>query len=98
MYVRIARFEGEEGNWDERIADVRQRMSGGMAGGEAPPIKRALMLVDRKNGRGAAVAFCETEEDLRKVDEFMNSQTPPGGTGARVSVEMYEVAVDSDEL
>jgi hypothetical protein len=97
MYVRIARFEGEEGNWDERIAEVRQRMSG-MSGGEAPPIKRALMLVDRENGRGAAVAFCESEDDLRKVDEFMNSQTPPGGTGSRVSVEMYEVAVDSDRL
>jgi hypothetical protein len=56
------------------------------------------MLVDRENGRAAAVAFCETEDDLRKVDDFMSSQTPPGGSGARSSVELFEVAVDSDEL
>ena len=98
MYVRIARFEGEAGNLDERIAEVRERMSGGMAGGEAPPIKRGLMLVNRENGRRAAVAFCETEDDLRKVDEFMNSQTKPAGTSTRTSVEMYEVAVDTEQL
>jgi hypothetical protein len=65
---------------------------------DAPPIKRGLMLVDRENGRGAAVSFCETEDDLRKVDEFMNNMSRPGGTGTRSSVEMFEVAVDSDQL
>jgi hypothetical protein len=57
-----------------------------------------LMLVDRKSGQGAAVSFCETEDDLRKVDEFMNSLSPPSGSGTRSSVELYEVAVDSDQL
>ena len=28
MYVRIARFENAEGDWDERIEEVRKRMSG----------------------------------------------------------------------
>jgi len=98
MYVRIARFEGAEGNWDERISDIRERMASGQAGEDRPPIQRALMLVDRENGRGASVAFCETEDDLRKVDDFMNSQSPPGGTGARSSVELFEVAVDTDKL
>jgi hypothetical protein len=98
MYVRIARFEGAEGNWDERINDIRERMAAGKAAADGPPIKRALMLVDRENGRGAAVAFCETEDDLRKVDDFMSHQSPPGGSRARLSVELFEVAVDSDEL
>ena len=71
MYVRIARFEGAEGNWDERISEIREGMAAGMAAADGPPIKRALMLVDRENGRGAAVAFCETEDDLRKVDDFV---------------------------
>ncbi len=97
MYARIARFEGEGDNWDERIAEVRERMTTGMASADGPPITRSLMLVDRKNGRGAALMFCETEDDLRKVDEFMNSMTPPGGTGTRTSVDLYEVAVDSDQ-
>jgi hypothetical protein len=98
MYVRIARFEGAEGNWDVRINEIRERMAAGKAADDGPPIKRALMLVDRENGRGAAVAFCETEDDLRKVDDFMSNQSPPGGSGARSSVELFEVAVDSDKL
>ena len=26
-----------------------------------------MTLVDRENGRGAAVTFCDTEDDLRKA-------------------------------
>ncbi|MEO5575997.1 MAG: hypothetical protein ABIR67_02445 [Gaiellaceae bacterium] len=103
MYVRIARFEGSGDNgpgdnWDERIAYVREQMTSGMGAAEGPPIKRALMLVDRSGGRGAAVAFCETEDDLRQVDEFLNNMSPPAGAGTRASVELYEVAVDTDEI
>lgn len=98
MYVRIARFEGSETNWDARIAEIRERMASGMDADDRPPIKRQLMLVDRENGRGAGLSFCETEDDLRKVDEFMNSMSPPSGSGTRSSVELYEVAIDSDEL
>jgi len=99
MYVRIARFEGADTNWDERITEVRRRMGGG--GGEAVPlddvrdrIDRAMMLVDRANNRAASVMFCDSEEDLRAVDEAMNRMTPPTGAGVRSVVEIYEVAVD----
>jgi hypothetical protein len=98
MYVRIARFEGAEGNWDERIDAVREQMASGKEAADGPPIQRALMLVDREHGRGAAITFCETEDDLRKVDEFMNNLSRPEGSGTRSSVELFEVAVDSDEL
>jgi len=98
MHVRIARFEGAGDNWDDRIEEIRGRMSGQEGGGDMPPYKRAMMLMDRENGRGAAVTFCETEDDLRKVDEYMNSMSAPSGAGTRSSVEMYEVAVDSEEL
>ena len=97
-YVRIARFEGSEDNWDERIGQIRERMTSGMGAADGPPIKRSLMLVDRKSGRGAALSFCETEDDLRKVDEYMNSMSPPSGSGTRSSVEMFEVALDSEQL
>jgi hypothetical protein len=96
MYVRIARFEGSEDNWDERIGEVRERMASGQGAADGPPIKRSLMLVDRENGRGAAVAFCETEDDLRKVDEYMSNMSPPGGSGTRSSVDLFEVALDSE--
>ena len=39
--------------------------------------------------------FFETEDDLRKGDEALNAMTPPSDSpGQRVSVEVYEVAVD----
>lgn len=101
MYVRIARFENAEGNWEERIEEIRNRMHGGGQGGEGSAmegarrtVKRAMMLVDRENGRGAGLIFCDSEEDLRRVDEAMNQMSPPPGGGTRSSVEMYEVALD----
>ena len=99
MYVRIARFENAEGNWEERIEEVRRRMRGD---GDTPiarardAVKRAMMLADREHGRGAGLIFCETEEDLRRVDEAMNAMTPPAGGGTRASVEIYEVALDHE--
>jgi len=98
MYVRIARFEGAGDNWDERIGEIRERMVSGQGDAEGPPIKRSLMLVDRKQGSGASLLFCETEDDLKKVDEYMNSMSPPGGSGTRTSVEIFEVAHDSERL
>jgi hypothetical protein len=99
MYVRIARFEGAGGDWDERIEEVRKRIRGTSDAGSPMEaarggVKRAMMLVDRENGRGASVIFCETEDDLRRVDEGMNQMAPAPGGGSRSSVEMYEVAVD----
>lgn len=74
-YVQIVRFEGAQENWDERIEEVGNRIRGG---GEGSPmaevrgaVKRAMTLVDRENGRGAGVTFCESEEDLRRVEEAM---------------------------
>lgn len=98
MFVRIARFEGAGDNWDERIGEIRKRMAAGAGGAAGPRIKRSLMLVDREKGSGASVFFCETEDDLKKVDEYMNSMSPPGGSGTRSSVEMFEVALDSEQL
>jgi hypothetical protein len=99
VYVRIARFEDAEGDWEQRIEDVRKQMLEGMRDRQDEvPVKRALMLVDRAGARGASVMFCESEDDLRKVDEYMNSMTPPGGGGRRTSVALYEIAVDSDEF
>ena len=97
MFVRIARFENASGDWDERIEEVRKRMSGEVDSPMAQArdaVKRAMMLVDRENNRGAGVIFCETEDDLRRVDQAMNEMSPPPGSGTRTAVEVYEVAVD----
>ncbi len=96
MYVRIAQFEATTEDWDERIAEVRRRMQADEMG-MRQHVVRTMMLVDRENGRGAGLVLCETEADLRKVDELMNNATPPGG-GKRTSVQMYEVALDSENM
>lgn len=98
MFVRIARFEGGDANWDERIAQIGATIRSGGQGtpmeAAASAITRTMLLVDRETNRGANVIFCETEDDLRRADEAMNQMSPADGRGARTSVEMYEVAFD----
>jgi hypothetical protein len=98
MYVRIARFEGGDRNWDEFAAGVRDTIR---SGGQGTPFEKAsdavarmMLLVDREGNRGANLVLCETEDDLRQVDAALNEVTPAGGRGARTSVEMYEVVLD----
>ena len=98
MYVRIARFEGGSGDWDDRIQaigdTIRNRGKGTPLEPAGDAIRRAMLLVDREGNRGANIVFCDSEEDLRRVDEALNAVVPVGGRGPRTSVEMYEVAVD----
>jgi hypothetical protein len=100
MFVRIARFEGGERNWDDFAGDVRETIR---SGGQGTPFervsdaaKRVMLLVDREGNRGANLILCETEADLRRVDAAMNAITPAAGRGARTSVEMYQVLLDEE--
>ncbi len=98
MYVRIARFEGGERNWDE-IADqiratVREGGEGTPLAGVHDAIGRVMLLADRDGNRGANLILCETEDDLRRIDKALNEVTPEPGRGPRTSVEMYEVLLD----
>lgn len=98
MYVRIARFEGGDGDWDERIAQIGNTIRSGGRGtpmeAASDAIKRAMLLVDRERNLGANVIFCETEDDLRRADAALNQMSPAPGRGARTSVEVYELAFD----
>jgi hypothetical protein len=100
MYVRIARFEGGERNWDEFAANVGETIRSGGRGTPfetvADATRRVMLFVDRENNRGANLFLCETEEDLRRIDAALNETTPAAGRGARTSVEMYEVLLDED--
>lgn len=98
MYVRIARFEGGDGNWDDRIAQIGETIRNGGRGtpmeAASDAIKRAMLLVDRDSNRGVNLIFCETEDDLRRADAALNEMTPASGRGARTGVEMYELGFD----
>lgn len=94
MYARVARWEGVDADAMRRTAgQINAQSSSGPP--EGVPAKSLLMLIDPDNGRTLAVSLFETEEDLRKGDETLNSMSPPDdGLGRRASVEIYEVAVD----
>jgi hypothetical protein len=97
MYVRIARFEGGERDWDEFAAGVREtvrnRGQGTPLESAIDAVDRVMLLVDRESNRGANVIICKTEDDLRRADAAMNAVTPVSGRGARTSVEMFEVVL-----
>lgn len=100
MYVRIARFEGGERNWDEFAETIGETIRSGGHGtpfeSVADAAKRVMLFVDRENNRGANLFLCETEDDLRRIDAALNATTPAPGRGARSSVEMYEVLLDEE--
>ena len=106
MYARVARFEGlDPGTIDAQVADMKQQMEAARSGNipeEAPEevttlmetIVRFAQFVDRESGQGLAIAYCETEEDLRRANEALNAMSPGEGGGRRTSLEMYEVVLE----
>jgi hypothetical protein len=94
MYARVARFEG--GSADEirnSVAEIKSRAESGPP--EGVPSTGFTFLADPEGGRVLAIGMFETEEDLRKGSEVLDTMDPPGGgMGQRVSVETYEVGFD----
>ncbi len=93
MYARIATFESDPSTVDDAIAMVRSEV----AAAETPPGlegAKMLMLVDRESGRGLGITLFADEEAMRRGDEALNAMSP-GGTESRVSVEFYEVPVQT---
>ena len=95
MFARVARFEGgDPARIDESVEAVRNQI-----GSERPEgmeaAKEFLMLVDRQTGRELGIVFFESEEGMRRGDEFLNQMSPPvpDATGRRTAVEMYEVVL-----
>jgi hypothetical protein len=106
MYARVVRFEGGDSSViDEQVADMKRQMDAARSGdipADAPEEVRTLMdtvtrfmeLVDRTSGASAGIAFCKTEEDVRRADAALDSMSPPQHVGKRTSVDIYEVVLD----
>jgi hypothetical protein len=92
MYARVATFESDPAKVDDAIAMVRAEVDG-----EVPPGlegAKMLMLVNRDTGKGVGVTLFETEDAMRRGDEALNAMNP-GSTERRVSVEFFEVPVQT---
>jgi hypothetical protein len=97
MWVRVARFEGGTAEGlDAEMAQSQQHLAEGLPAG-LEGVKRVIEAINRTEGSGVAMVFCETEEDLRKADQALNEMSPSSeAAGRRVSVGMYEVMTDHD--
>jgi hypothetical protein len=93
MYARVATFQSDPAELDDAIEMVRREVESE----ETPPGlegAKMLMLIDRATGKGLGVTLFDTEDDMRRGDEALNAMSP-GGTERRVSVEFFEVPVQT---
>jgi hypothetical protein len=89
MWARVARFEGDPADVDERISRLQAFVDGGVPAELADA--RFLLCVDRASGAALGITVFPTEEAMRRADEVMNRGT--GHAGRRSAVEFYEVPV-----
>jgi hypothetical protein len=93
MYARVATFESDPAKVDDAIEMVRAEVQSG----DTPPGlegAKMLMLVDRQRGKGIGVTLFDSEEAMRRGDEALNAMSP-GASERRMSVEFYEVPVQT---
>ena len=90
MWARVARFQGDPADVEDRISRLRSLLEG-----DEPPAAlvgaKVLMLVDRESGGMLGVTLFETEEQMRTADTAMNAGK--GHAGSRSGVEFYEVPI-----
>jgi len=92
LYARVATFESDPAKVDAAIEMVRAEVDG-----DVPPGlegAKMLMLVNRQTGKGLGVTLFETEDAMRRGDQALNAMDP-GSTERRVSVEFFEVPVQT---
>jgi hypothetical protein len=93
MYARVATFESDPSKVDDAIEMVRGDVESGNTP-EGLEGAKMLMLVNRESGKGVGVTLFESEEAMRRGDEALNAMNP-GATESRVSVEFFEVPVET---
>jgi hypothetical protein len=93
VYARVATFESDPARVNDAIEMVRSEVNSGET---APGLEGAkmLMLVNRESGKGVGITLFDTEEAMRRGDEALNAMNP-GGSERRVSVEFFEVPVET---
>jgi hypothetical protein len=93
MYARVVRFTDVS---PDQMDKVVERIEGSDGPPPGVPAKGIKMLYDAAGSTAVAIAYFETEEDLRKgseaLDQMDSSETP----GTRASVDNCEVKVEVD--
>jgi hypothetical protein len=97
--IEDMRKQIQAGMSDESMREMNEQTGGRLDQAQMETlrktIKRTLVLADQEKGSSAMVIFCDSEDDVRRVDEMFNQMSPSSeGGGKRQSVEIYEVAID----
>jgi hypothetical protein len=92
------RTQMERGLEDESIDQMAEQVKGRFERGEVESllksIKRTLVLTDAAKGSSAMLVFCDSEEDVRRIDDLFDAMSPGEGGGKRQSADIYKVAID----
>lgn len=98
MYARVARFTGADAeSLEKNVAGIRERVEAEEGPPPGVPSTAFKFLADEANGTVVAISFYETEEDMRKGDETLNTMSPPAGAmGERASVDLCEVKIEAE--
>jgi hypothetical protein len=91
MYARVTTWEGVQPEAMRQMAEMVETSDGPPPG---VPSVGITVLFDPDSNRSIVIGLFETEEDLKKGDETLNSMTPPSGEamGRKSSTDFYEVA------
>ena len=92
MFARVATFESDPSKVDDAIATVRSAVEGETSPGLEG--STMLMLVDRQSGKGIGLTLFESQEAMRRGDAALDAMNP-GSAERRVSVEFFEVPVQT---
>jgi hypothetical protein len=83
MFARVSVHDGD------RMRDISPAPLIGVDG-----YRGSLMLIDRETGKGLGIVLFDTEDQMRRGDEFISAM-PTGTAGEVSSTELYEVVVNS---
>ncbi len=89
--MALARAVSFNGVTDERIAELRQRMTSEPQP-EDLPASEMLLLHDPDAGTALAILLFESEDDYRRGDEMLNAMPAEETPGSRATVARYQVA------
>jgi hypothetical protein len=94
------RTQMESGLTDEAVDQMAEQVKDRFERDEVErllkAITRTLVLTDSQKGSSAMVVFCDTEDDVRRVDELFDAMSPGEGGGKRQSADIYEVSIDQE--
>jgi hypothetical protein len=92
MYARVVRFTDTD---RQRIDDLKGRIESRENAPEGMPSAQMRLVLDESQGTAAVMLFFDSEDDMRKADEVLNTMDSSDTPGTRASVDTGEVLIET---